>query len=297
MAPDVKTTSSSLNALVSVILPAYNAERYLTDTIHSVIAQTYTNWELLIINDGSTDKTREIGEHFSRSDHRIISLTKNNTGVSDTRNYGIQHAKGNYFAFLDADDIWLPTNLEEKIIFLQVNKADMVYSSCSLTDENSVSLNKILSGSNEPQLEDILLFRGNYLTAPSGIVLTEGLMRSVKEFDPNLSNNADQDLWIRVLANGYRIGFLDKILWHYRIHSANMSGNIALLEKDSLYLYEKIRKNAFFSSYLFQRKCFSRLYYMLAGSWWRTGKNSSRALFFGFRAIVQDPFIIINFIK
>src|ERR1700741_2348642 len=87
--------------LVSIIIPSYNAGRFITETINSVINQTYKDWELIIINDGSTDNTLSLIETFSKQDHRISVFTKNNSGVSDTRNTGIDKAKGEFIAFLD----------------------------------------------------------------------------------------------------------------------------------------------------------------------------------------------------
>ncbi|MGB3902114.1 MAG: glycosyltransferase family A protein, partial [Bacteroidales bacterium] len=116
------------NILVSIIIPVYNGEKYISDTIQSVIDQTYKNWELIIVDDGSTDNTAEIVKQFN--DSRISYIKKNNTGVSDTRNVGAMISKGEILCFLDADDIWLPENLEKKVEKLITEpKGVLVYSS------------------------------------------------------------------------------------------------------------------------------------------------------------------------
>ncbi|HOC40486.1 MAG TPA: glycosyltransferase family A protein, partial [Bacteroidales bacterium] len=122
------------NILVSIIIPVYNGEKYISDTIQSVIDQTYKNWELIIVDDGSTDNTAEIVKQFN--DSRISYIKKNNTGVSDTRNVGAMISKGEILSFLDADDIWLPENLEKKVEKL-INEPQcvLVYSSMFLWDE------------------------------------------------------------------------------------------------------------------------------------------------------------------
>ena len=98
------------NILISIIIPIYNADKYLAKCINSVISQTYTSWELLLINDGSTDKSLEICNSFALKDSRISIINKSNSGVADTRNKGLDQAKGDYIIFLDADDYWILNN-------------------------------------------------------------------------------------------------------------------------------------------------------------------------------------------
>src|ERR1700752_3531385 len=105
--------------LVSVIIPVYNGEKYIEQTIRSVLDQTLQDFEIIILNDGSTDSSAEIIKRLQEEDNRIIYIPKPNTGVSDTRNIGISKASGKYLAFLDADDVWTPVNLEKKIIALK----------------------------------------------------------------------------------------------------------------------------------------------------------------------------------
>ena len=102
-----------MNELISVIMPAYNVEEYIEKSIDSVLQQTYTNWELIIINDGSMDNTKKIVENYLHIDMRIIYLEQENKGVSVARNKGIDSAKGKYIAFLDADDLWTKDALEK----------------------------------------------------------------------------------------------------------------------------------------------------------------------------------------
>jgi glycosyltransferase involved in cell wall biosynthesis len=106
--------------VVTVILPAYNAERYVSESIQSVLDQTYTCWELIIINDGSTDKTRDIISTFD--DERIQVIEQENRGVSAARNEGLSSAKGKYITFLDADDVLPPNSLEVRASYLELNK-------------------------------------------------------------------------------------------------------------------------------------------------------------------------------
>src|SRR5665213_2108143 len=123
---------------VSIIVPAYNASKYIAATIHSVQTQTFPNWELIIIDDGSNDSTEEIVKTFL-SDSRICIYYQKNSGVCTARNNGLAKAKGEYISLLDADDEFLCDNLERKISALENNsQADWVYGNLCLIDENSM---------------------------------------------------------------------------------------------------------------------------------------------------------------
>ena len=114
-----------MGELASIIIPAYNAERYISEAIESVINQTYTNWELIIVNDGSTDNTEKIAQSYAQKDSRITYITQENKGVSVARNIGYNASKGDYLGFLDADDYWLPDNLDEKINYFNLLSSEL----------------------------------------------------------------------------------------------------------------------------------------------------------------------------
>lgn len=283
--------------LVSIIMPAYNAGLYISETINSVISQSYPHWELFIINDGSTDNTKAIIEEYALKETRISQINKNNSGVSETRNIGIDKAQGKFLAFLDADDVWNSNNLEEKINFLNENPIDAVYSSYELIDTKSVSSNLLMKGNDTNLLRDLLLTKGNFITAPSGLVLKTEIVKKIGGFDLNLSNNADQDLIIQLLVNNYKIGYLNKTLWKYRIHSGNMSKNVALLEKDTLYIFKKLTRQKVFGSFWFKQRCFAKMYLMLAGSWWKEGGNKPRGIFFILLSVAHYPLVVLKLLN
>lgn len=116
---------------LSIIMPVYNVEQYIAESIKSVLAQTYKNWELLCVDDGSKDESVSIIKKYAINDSRIILLQKNNGGVSSARNYGIEHASGEYIAFLDADDLALPEMYETMIDLMNKEESDCVF--CSFT--------------------------------------------------------------------------------------------------------------------------------------------------------------------
>ncbi|OFZ00607.1 MAG: hypothetical protein A3K10_03660 [Bacteroidetes bacterium RIFCSPLOWO2_12_FULL_31_6] len=278
-----------MNALVSIIIPCYNAEKYIAETIASVINQTYSNWELIIVNDGSTDNSIAILNQFLEKEIRIQLINKTNSGVSDTRNKGLEVASGEFVTFLDADDVWHITNLEKKVNFLTSTDYDVVYSYCQMMDENSNTLDEILKGENDPIVEDFLSLKANYNTAPSGVVFKKQVLEKIKGYDTNLSNNADQDILIQTLAQGFKIDVIQEVLWDYRIHDENMSKNVDVLEKDSLYLFHKCEQQQLFYSFWFKQKCFATMYYMLSGSWWKNGNNKLRGIYYLLLAFITYP--------
>lgn len=133
--------------LVSIITPTYNCGRFIAETIRSVQAQTYTNWEMLVVDDCSTDDTRTIVEEFMREDKRIKYLcNKSNSGAAMTRNRALREAKGKWVAFLDSDDLWLPQKLERQLDFMKRNGCHFSYHEYEEIDEDSNRLNIHVSG-------------------------------------------------------------------------------------------------------------------------------------------------------
>lgn len=284
-----------MNSLVSIIIPCYNAEKYISDTIQSVINQTYTNWELIIVNDGSTDKSKQIIEQLSQNEPRIKYYEKLNSGVSNTRNKGLEIANGDFITFLDADDVWEDTFLSKTTRLL--SNFDIVYARCCLINEHSKSINIYLGGESNPSLDDFLEQRNNYNTNPSGIIYQKYVFDNFEGFDKNLSNNADQDILIQLLAKGFSIGYEDEVLWKYRMHDNNMSKSVTTLEKDTLYLFKKCSSMKLFKSFAFKQKCYSKMYLMLGGSWWKNGENKLRGVYFIILSILNYPPQLITLIK
>jgi len=116
-----------MNPLISIVVPIYNTEKYLIETVDSVLNQTYGNWELLLIDDGSSDGSREICEMYTNSNERIFYYYKENGGQASARNFGIKQSKGKYISFLDSDDIWLPNKLSDQIEDLKKYNPDFLY--------------------------------------------------------------------------------------------------------------------------------------------------------------------------
>ena len=281
--------------LVSIVVPAYNAEKYIAETIDSVIAQTYTNWELIIVNDGSKDNTLQIIESYSKKDKRICFITKQNTGVSDTRNTGIEKVKGEFIAFLDADDVWLPFNLEKKITFL-VNhpETDFVFSNMLQADQFLKNQTLAPVGKDTNILEDLLLWNGEVIPGPSSnLVVRKNCIDYGIRFDKRLTTIADQHFTVQLAAK-YKGKLLSEALWVYRVIPGSMSKSLQVMENDSLQTYEIYKEKNYFKSPSFRRKCFSNMYLIVGASWWKDGNKKAKGIYFLTLAFLSSPFHTIN---
>ena len=197
------------DSFISIITPAYNAGKYIAETIDSVRNQSYSNWEMIIVDDCSTDDTATISKAFQQLDSRIhyFKLEKNSGVAGIPRNYGIQKARGEYIAFIDADDLWLPEKLEKQIAFLQKTNADLVYTNIiyfyASGKEFFIKTRKISS------LFSILM-RNPVSTSSVLVKKTSDLL-----FDSNLKVGEDQSLWINLFNKGYTLQLLPEYLIRY----------------------------------------------------------------------------------
>jgi glycosyltransferase involved in cell wall biosynthesis len=278
---------------VSVIIPAYNAERWLVQTIESVINQTFVDWELLIVDDGSNDGTAQIIQQFVTLDARISGFHQTNGGVAIARNHGFKKSRGAFLAFLDADDIWLSDNLELKLNKFTAGDFGLVHSDAGVISSLGQLSEQILTGREGMLLNDMLAWKETQVPGPSSILVKREVLESVGLFDEQLSTSADQDFFIRVAAK-YTIGRVTKITWHYRIHENNMHKNIARMEHDVLIVFQKARQAGLFHSERFYRVCFSNMYLILAASWAGDGGNWFRAFRFVLKAVQVNPTIIFK---
>ena len=216
------------NNLVSVVLPAYNSEKYISETIESIISQTYQNWEALIIDDGSTDTTKSIIESYIAKDARIkyILLDNNSGGPARPRNIGITNASGEYIAFLDSDDIWLSDKLEKQVMQMESQKEiGLSYVLYSILSEDGTIKGVF------PKIKR--RFRGNifnslYLSpviANSSIMVRRDVFNEIGllDEDPRLVAAEDYDMLLRVSLKR-RIDYIDSSpLLIYRIRRGAIS--------------------------------------------------------------------------
>lgn len=210
------------NPIVSLIVPVYNGEDYIGKTVQSVLKQTYDNWELLIIDDGSTDHTKEVINKFK--DHpRIKYFYKKNGGQGSARNLGIKKSKGSYLAFLDADDLWDEDRLEMQIKLLLEKDVSLVFSPMRCIDKSGKYLNKSLgNGKGMFQgFQALFLMAAGTISIPNSSVIAskESVVRAgCFNESEEIRNMEDYDLWFRMLMSGSKFYGTEKILGSYRIH-------------------------------------------------------------------------------
>ncbi|MCH4552099.1 glycosyltransferase family 2 protein [Aestuariibaculum lutulentum] len=225
-----------MNTMVSIVTPAYNSEKYIIETIQSVLNQTYQNWEWIIVDDGSTDNTVNIVKEFISKDSRIkLFQLKSNLGPALARNKGIEEAKGDFIAFLDSDDIWKPDKLEKQIAFMKTEKCDVCFSSYDLIDEKGRLVNKRVCVLSQVSYKKLL--KSNYIGNLTGVYNARILGKIVV---PDLRKRQDWLLWLEALKrSGKDAKGISESLAYYRVHKRGISSNKMALLKYNYLVYKK----------------------------------------------------------
>lgn len=218
--------------LVSVIIPAYNAAGFIGETLTSVFSQTYSNYEVIVVNDGSPD-AEQLEKVLAPFRDRLTYLEQENKGPSAARNNAIGKARGEFVAFLDSDDSWLPDYLEEQIKLIRSEPGfDMVYSDALLFGDSSLSGRSFMEcapSTGPVTFESLLLYQTSVIT--SGTVVRRQAVIDAGLFDERFIRCEDFDLWIRLAHRGARIGFQEQVLARHRTHDASLAANeIAMIE-------------------------------------------------------------------
>lgn len=221
---------------ISVIIPAYNAERTILETIASVQKQTFSDFELIVINDGSNDRTLELLNTIQ--DTRLKVFSYSNGGLPTARNRGISHATGEFITFLDADDLWTPDKLELQLAALQQHPgAGVAYSWTHYMNEKGESFHAGKPVFYEGNVYGKLLI-GNFLDSGSNPLIRRQAIDSVGEFDPTLKSCEDWEYWLRLAARWHFV-VVPKPQILYRQTSGAMSSQIEVMEKYHLIVIER----------------------------------------------------------
>ena len=230
---------------VSVIIPTFNRCGPLKNAIESILAQTFQNFEIIVVNDGSDDPTSKFLSTLKDSRFRFIEF-KTNRGGSFARNEGIKQANGEYIAFLDDDDNWESTKLEEQINKLQKHALDLCYTGFNVyTYKNKF----IKYAFHRPRFKNLYksIMNENFFGGTSSIVVKKKLVEEAGCFDPDLPALQDYDLYIRLIKNGCRIKGINKPLVKYNIVDVNrnVSCSFKKYKAASGYLYNKYKEEQF----------------------------------------------------
>lgn len=225
--------------LVSIIVPVYNVEKYIVETMESVRRQTYGNWELLLVEDCSTDRTRQmIEEYLARTaDRRIRLITSSvNVGAAGARNRGLSEALGQYIAYLDADDLWEPEKLERELAFMDERQAAFAFTGYEFADEDGRGLGKIV---HVPQTLNYKQALRNTTIFTTTVIFDAGIIPKTLLQMPEVKSE-DTALWWKVLRNGYIAHGLDENLVKYRRVGGSLSSNKLEAVRRIWYLYRKV---------------------------------------------------------
>jgi glycosyltransferase involved in cell wall biosynthesis len=221
---------------VSVIIPAYNVMAYLPETLDSVLKQTFVDFEVIIVNDGSSDGIEAWAEQLT--DPRVKFFSQKNQGPSVARNTGLDQAQGNYIAFLDADDLWDSSKLEKQVQVLDNNlEVGLVYTWVASIDQNGRSRGRILEHHQEGNVWKALL-KHNILECGSTPMVRRNCLQTVGNFDLNLPNSQDRDMWIRI-ASQYKFAVIKEPLVSYRQRTGSVSKRWEVVERCSHLILEK----------------------------------------------------------
>ncbi|MBI2833512.1 MAG: glycosyltransferase [Acidobacteria bacterium] len=253
---------------VSVIIPAYNAAAYLAAAIDSVLGQTCQDFELLIVDDGSTDATPDIARSYGT---RVRHVRQPKSGVAAARNRGISESRGPWVAFLDADDAWLAPKLELQHAAVSGGNARACYTARIVTDAELRPC-VVEGGPAGASMLEALLFSGNIVSTPSSVMCDRALVSDLGGFDVTLSYTADWDLWVRLAAHTEFV-YVDQALVRYRRHAESMSRDVRLLERDSIRTLDKAFDSPSLPDRLRprRRRALARNYMVLAGSYFHAG--------------------------
>jgi len=240
--------------LVSIITPLYNAEKFIAETISSIQNQTYSNWELIIIDDASTDSSREITEEFAIKDKRIILIkSKKNIGVALSRNLATDRANGHFIAFLDSDDIWHPEKLDIQVRFMIERNGSVSFTSYQQIDVDSKPLNRRIKAMETLSYKK--QHRNNYIGNLTGMYNAE-VLGKIKA--PNIRKRQDWALWIEAIKRSGKPALgIQMDLAFYRVHKGSMSG-----DKINLIIY-----NFQFYKYYLGHSWMASSYYLLRFFW------------------------------
>ena len=237
-----------MNNLVSIITPSYNSSKFIEECINSVITQSFIDWEMIIVDDYSTDNSRDLILKFAKEDNRINPIfLDENVGAAAARNIAIKQSKGKYIAFLDSDDIWKSEKLEKQLSFM--NEKDIAFSFTayqSMSEDGKEYFNII----KVPEKMTYASYLRNTIIGCLTVIIDK---EKTGDFQmPNIRSSHDMALWLLIMKRGFLAFGLDKNLAYYRVVSSSNTANKIRAVKEVWDVYRKVEKlNIIYSVYNF----------------------------------------------
>ncbi|MEC4620509.1 glycosyltransferase family 2 protein [Bacillus paranthracis] len=229
---------------ISIIVPTYNASKFIEATVHSILNQTFQDWELIVIDDCSTDNTVRKLDEFRKNDKRIrVKVLEENSGAAIARNTGINMARGRYIAFLDSDDLWLPQKLEKQLNFMKKNNIAFSFTGYEIITEAGESTGKIV---HVPQK---INYHGLLKNTIIGCLTVMVDTQQIGKFQmPNLRTRQDTATWLSILKRGFEAYGIDEVLSKYRKVENSISSKKVKMAKMNWKLYREVEGLGIFKS-------------------------------------------------
>lgn len=230
-------------ALVSIIVPVYNAEKFINETVNCILAQTLTDWELLLVENGSTDNTPEILKTFTDERIKVINAEKN-IGAAGARNKGMELSTGRFVCYIDADDLWKPEKLEKQVEFMQKKDVAFCFTGYEFADHNGTPLGTVV---NVPEVLKYKKALRNTTIFTSTVMFDTDKIDRAQLMMPSIPSE-DTALWWKVLRSGFDAYGLNETLVYYRRPGKSLSSNKFIACKRIWNLYRKQEKLNIFAS-------------------------------------------------
>lgn len=280
--------------LVSIIMPAFNAEKTISESINSVLAQSYKNWELIIIDDGSSDATTAISKRFQQKDKRLIlRKLEPNRGLSSARNEGCKAAKGAFITFLDSDDLWEKEKLQIQVNYHMKNlEIEISHTDFDFFDSKGRHKRWFKPLMERKKDKQGLIYPNICYRNSIGILtvmVKRELIMKVNYFDPSLWTLEDQDLWIRIAKTGKLFGYIPNVLAYYRVSPGGITKKTSKYKKAYKTFLKKISK----SEGLKPDRLF-RNYYRHFGTVYLKNRNYHLSQLYFYKSIQLIPFDFIS---
>ena len=237
-----------MSNLVSIITPSYNSSKFIDDCVKSIFSQTYSNWELLIVDDCSLDNSKDIISGFSNIDERIKPIfLESNVGAAEARNIAIRKAKGRYIAFLDSDDLWDSHKLEKQLSFMKKKDIAFSYSNYQFISEDGKVLSNVILA---PKMMTYHSYLKNTIIGCLTVIIDREKTGSFEM--PNIRSSHDMALWLLIMKRGFSAYGLNENLARYRVVSSSNTSNKINAAKDVWDVYRKVEKlNILYSVFCF----------------------------------------------
>jgi len=227
---------------ISVVIPAYQIAPYIAETLDSVFAQTLTDFEVVIVNDGSPD-TEELERALTPYRDRIFYIRQENAGAGAARNRGVREGRGEFVAFLDGDDLWHSDYLEKQLKFVREGGYDLVYADARLFGDSPIAGKTYMqTAPSEGPVTFISLLRNDCNVITSGVVARRSAVIEAGLFDESLRNAQDFEMWTRMAKRGARLAYQRKVLLRYRCREGSLSGDEMNRLKREIRVYRHIKE-------------------------------------------------------